>query len=544
MTGYIPTILKYAFSAAFALASVPALKKYRYAVQSLLELAVIFAAMDLLLIRFTAPVWVLSALIMFLFNAQALVLSFGGSYTTLVMLTNLDSWQDLLGKMGQYLAAILALLVFTLLPVKKIPMPVTGNLIILAVSLFLQVLCLMAAGPSSSPFFGLMEMIRTLAVNRKWTLLAEKEGKNTAPSFYRESVPGFRKKPESLPENPNIVLIFTEGLSSHMIRDKRKIMPRTARFMRSCLRFSHYYNHTYATYCALIGQLYSGYQLNNYDSNALVSLQSILRERGYDTVMINTEPKNRLFTDYLGRLGFDRVVTGSVDDLRGEARSLSDGQAYGLLWKTLQGQAEKGKPFLTAIYTFGSHISFDSPRGEARFGDGKDSTLNKMRNVDVQFGAFMEKLENSPLAANTLVVFTGDHCAYGDLFYRRAFPAYERVNTDVDEMPLAIWHRDVVPETIDAGGRNTLDMVPTLLDYLDISAPNYFLGTSLFGPGARREDRFDTYFYDASYTLSTEDGNIRLLTDRERNRFEKSLVRYFAARSRGPRKGKKPPAQT
>ena len=50
---------------------------------------------------------------------------------------------------------------------------------------------------------------------------------------------------------------------------------------------------------------------------------------------------------------------------------------------------------MTAIYTFGSHISFDSPKGEARFEDGKDTTLNKMRNVDVQFGAFMEKLKNS-----------------------------------------------------------------------------------------------------------------------------------------------------
>jgi phosphoglycerol transferase MdoB-like AlkP superfamily enzyme len=143
----------------------------------------------------------------------------------------------------------------------------------------------------------------------------------------------------------------------------------------------------------------------------------------------------------------------------------------------------------------------------------------------------MEKLKNSPLGDNTLVVFTGDHCAYGDLFYRRAFPAYERVNTDVDEMPLAIWHRDVVPETIDVKGRNTLDMVPTLLDYLDISAPNYFLGTSLFGPGEEDGPRFDTLFYDATYTLSTEGGSIRPLTDRERKRFEKALVRYFTAKT-------------
>ncbi|MGX8689000.1 MAG: LTA synthase family protein, partial [bacterium] len=143
-------------------------------------------------------------------------------------------------------------------------------------------------------------------------------------------------------------------------------------------------------------------------------------------------------------------------------------------------------------------------------------------------------LKSSPLADNTLVVFTGDHCAYGDLFYRRAFPGYRRINTDVDEMPLAIWHRDVVPETVDARGRNTLDMVPTLLDYLDISAPNYFLGDSLFRSAEESENRFDTVFYDATYTRSTDRGNIRPLTERELQRFEKDLIRYFTARTQSP----------
>ena len=99
MTGFIPTILKYTFSSVFALASIPAAGKKRFALQALLELAVLFAVTDLALIRFTLPVWIVNALVIFLFNAQALVLCFGGSYTTLVMLTNLDSWQDLLGSM-------------------------------------------------------------------------------------------------------------------------------------------------------------------------------------------------------------------------------------------------------------------------------------------------------------------------------------------------------------------------------------------------------------------------------------------------------------
>lgn len=534
MTGMIPTILKYAFSALFALASVPATRKVKYSAAALLELAAIFALMNMLLLPLGRAVWVLSGLVMLLFNAQILVLCFGGTYTTLVMLTNLDSWQDLLGKAGQYFAAILAVLVFTVLPIRRAGTGITLDLIILCVSLFLQVLLLIFCGPDCLPFCGLIDLIRTVVENRRMTKKVKSTKKNLTGRFYREDVPGFRAKPADLPENPNIVLIFTEGLSTHMITDKRRIMPNTARFMSTSLRFTGYYNHTYATYCALIGQLYSGYQLNNYDSNSLVSLQSILKEKGYDTVMINTEPKNRLFTDYLEGLGFDRVLGNDMTDLRGEARSLSDGQAYDLLFKTIEKQAAEGRPFLTAIYTFGSHISFDSPKGEARFENGKDSTLNKMHNVDVQFGAFMKKLEEAPFADDTLVVFTGDHCAYGDLFYRKAFPSYSRVNTDVDEMPLVFWHKGVRPEKIDAGGRNTLDMVPTLLDYLDLSAPNYFLGSSLFCPAEENTSLFDTCFYDATYARSTEKGNIRPLTESEEKRLKKDLQRYFIARAQKP----------
>jgi alcohol dehydrogenase class IV len=67
----------------------------------------------------------------------------------------------------------------------------------------------------------------------------------------------------------------------------------------------------------IIGQLFSGYQHNHYDSNNLVSLQSILREKmGYTTHFINAEPNNSEFTSYLENLGFDSVYSNKniVDD--------------------------------------------------------------------------------------------------------------------------------------------------------------------------------------------------------------------------------------
>ncbi|MCW1002700.1 arylsulfatase, partial [Streptococcus anginosus] len=53
-------------------------------------------------------------------------------------------------------------------------------------------------------------------------------------------------------------------------------------------------------------------QLKNPDSNYLVSLQSVLANRGYATSFINTEPNNREFSTYLNNMKFGKVVNGTI----------------------------------------------------------------------------------------------------------------------------------------------------------------------------------------------------------------------------------------
>ncbi|WP_238140785.1 sulfatase-like hydrolase/transferase, partial [Streptococcus suis] len=122
---------------------------------------------------------------------------------------------------------------------------------------------------------------------------------NVTDYFYRNTIQNARPKPDSLSATPNVVLIFVEGLSQNIVEDEREIMPNLKKFQESSLTFENYYNHTFATYRGLIGQLYSGYQLDNYESNTLTSLQGVLGDKGYQTTFINTEPNNTQFTSYL-----------------------------------------------------------------------------------------------------------------------------------------------------------------------------------------------------------------------------------------------------
>ncbi|MBR3279001.1 MAG: hypothetical protein IKG01_08930, partial [Lachnospiraceae bacterium] len=102
-TGLILTLVKYVFSALLTFISIACTKNIKYTISSLLELACIFLIVNALLPAAHLPVIILSDLLSLLFNAQMLVLSFGAVYITLVMLTNLDSLEDLFGKLVQYL---------------------------------------------------------------------------------------------------------------------------------------------------------------------------------------------------------------------------------------------------------------------------------------------------------------------------------------------------------------------------------------------------------------------------------------------------------
>ena len=68
------------------------------------------------------------------------------------------------------------------------------------------------------------------------------------------------------PDTPikNVIVIFVEGFSAEVMDYKnhssRNLTPTYDQLYKDSLAFDHYYNHTYATYRGLRGQLYSLWQ--------------------------------------------------------------------------------------------------------------------------------------------------------------------------------------------------------------------------------------------------------------------------------------------
>ncbi|RUM70373.1 MAG: hypothetical protein DSZ08_04835, partial [Sulfurovum sp.] len=241
-------------------------------------------------------------------------------------------------------------------------------------------------------------------------------------------------------QKPNIIVIFTEGLSARttsVYSDKYKnLTPHLKDFSENphTTVVKNYYNHTAATYRGLHGQICSTYPWlgsgKNWLENDLLNLSTlhykcfphILQHNGYETIFLNMHYKDSSGNDEMvANFGFDTILSGEtlsntylggIDKIRGHY--LSDHQAYTVLTKYLKEKEKtpKKQPFLLMTYTIETHAFVDIERDGVAYGDGKNNVLNTIYNMDDAFGQFWDYFKHSKFAKNTMIVFTSDHAHY------------------------------------------------------------------------------------------------------------------------------------
>ena len=351
----------------------------------------------------------------------------------------------------------------------------------------------------------------------------ESEASSTAAYTHQMFPVGTESEKFAAAPGTNVIVIFVEGLSENVVDDGRNIMPNMKALQGETYSFFNYYNHTFATYRGLQGQLYSGYSLEDMEPNSLPSIMDCLRENGYYTAFINTEPYNPDFISYLDAMSFDTVIA-NTELATGVVHDISDKDAFELLYDTAEAYGSSGTPFFLGMYSFGTHASFDTA-GEI-YGNGGNRMLNKFYNADCQIGAFMDKFKNSPLAANTMVVITADHATYCDEDFRNTFPDYYRADMSCDEIPLLIYYRGNTGQ-LNAQGRNSLDLAPTILDILNIGYPDTFLGDSLYKAKNERT-AMDSFFWCQGKILYTGDDCVSEPGTEMTTFASKNIARYFA----------------
>ena len=479
------------------------------------ELALVLLVSGYIISRNKLLGHLINFILLLIIGIEIIVYRFAGNYVSLIMVTNLESIQGISGKTILYLLYIIPFIVALCIPTPKIEgrfyksFSKCGLVCVLLFSEFV----VWNSGGNASPIENSILLFRNIyARQERYNKIAQSGNSDFGmldSMFYKDTIGNYISLPLQK-KNPDVVLIFTEGLSQNIIDDERKIMPNVRMYEDRSFNFINYYNHTAATYRGLIGQLYSGHQYNNNDENTLISLQKIMHDNGYQTTLINTEPNNQDFTNYLKTFDFDRIVTSNNTDTW-----LRDDEAYELLGNEVKECYENSKPDFIVIYTFGTHATFDE--SNVKYGDGKNGLLNRFANADYYFGEFMRNFENNEKYNDLVVVFTTDHCTYEDEDFIRTFePSYTREDYFCDQIPLLIWNNKIEAQEINAEGRNSLCFAPTLLDFLDIDGDNYFLGDSIFTDNDVNNliDKVYAIPDEERYRITSEDGISELDEDK------------------------------
>jgi len=440
--------------------------------------------------------YIINIVLSFLFCLQQYFLFRTGNYIDVTIIENIGSFMSLGYKYIFYnLAVIILFVIIAFLPNLNLSYYRKQSLFL---CIFLVVFSLTVSYKNKivySPYIHLSYTTFTIIKNKYYEIQFTKYDAENTEKLFKKSDINMSEFSVYLAKDkkPNIILLFSEGISSEVLDINNNLglslTPNLNKLYEKSIVFSNYYNHTAATYRALRGQIISGYQFlggggggggkgfGQMDKTALIkrmetniiSLIDILNNEGYKTYFVNSQPSNIQFSNYLETFNFYQINTGDIKD-----RYLSDREIFDTLRITIINAEE---PFFIGIYNIGTHHGQDSP--DIKYRDGSNSYYNKFHNYDAQFGVFIEQFLLNDYFNNTIIIFTTDHATFPSPEYKNAFKSEQKYF--VSEIPLLIFYNGIEHKIINAKGRNSICLTPTILDILNIKDyGNYFLGSSLF----------------------------------------------------------------
>ena len=301
--------------------------------------------------------------------------------------------------------------------------------------------------------------------------------------------------------NKSVVVVFAEGFAAEFIekfshRDHKDLTPNLNKFLDEAVYFDDYFNHTASTFRGLRGQLTSSYQLRRgFNSKAdglgqisgdelkktlsgnLISVPHILKSHGYHSYFISAHENDYQLNLMLETLEFDKVY--GANDFNTNKPEMTDQQLFSHLTDLIRDNRLQ-KPFFVGTYNIGTHFGQDSP--DVKYGDGSNCILNTIRNFDDAFGKFWNSVKDRD---DIVVVLTADHAVIPGHLYIETFGTHR--GFPINQVPFVVWNRNFKHQVLDAKGRNSLDLAPTLLQAMGIKdAHNFFLGCSLFDSACPR----------------------------------------------------------
>ena len=251
---------------------------------------------------------------------------------------------------------------------------------------------------------------------------------------------------------------------------------------------------------ASIPALVVPYVISERSGNRINSLASLLSKEGYQTAFFHGAPNGSMGFDAFAKIaGFQNYVGKNeyADD------SGFDG-VWGIwdepFFQFFANEMNQMKePFFTTIFSVSSHHPFKVPEQYKKQFPEEHIPLQKcIRYTDMALKKFFEKASKMPWFKNTLFVITSDHCSESD------FKEYKTAVTYF-AAPLIFFKGDGSLLGKDDSLAQQIDIMPTILGYLNYPKPFVAFGNNLFDPSAQRfvinylEDTYQFLYGDLAF---------------------------------------------
>lgn len=308
-------------------------------------------------------------------------------------------------------------------------------------------------------------------------------------TFINPDYPFFRERKSVQSNNTpplNIVLLILESWPAHSIGSLGGKVEGTTPFFDSLSKKGILFNRFVANGTRSIEGLAStilsipafgdfAFMMGNFEQNIMRPFPAELSKRGYDTIFIHGNNRGSFGSHQFARkVGYKTVLAKEDFD---NYEKLTDG-TWGI-WDHLQLErlyAELNKvkgPFFSTWFSSSSHEPFVVPGKEHEFfkEDTEDyAWLNTLRYSDWSLKHFFKMAEQAPWFKNTLFIITADHTISG-----RADKTW-----DSSRIPLLLYTPSgKLSPQIDSRSASQIDIVPTIIDVLDLNIQHSSMGRSL-----------------------------------------------------------------
>ena len=282
---------------------------------------------------------------------------------------------------------------------------------------------------------------------------------------------------------PNVVLFLVESFGRSTVDERvggEPVAPEFQRLKGEGVYFDNLFANSFRTDRGTVAVL-SGFPAQTkmsvmklpVKSQRLPSIARSLRREGYATSFYYGGDLNFTNTaSYLYGTGFDRLTWQK--DLHFDAPTSKWGYADDVVIDAFTdhvlAEAASQRPFFAAVPTLSSHEPFDVP-----FAKFDDPMLNAMAFTDACLGRFVERVRQTPVWDDLLVILIADH----------AYPyPYGIANSDAlrHRIPM-LWLGGAVrrPAVVETYGSQS-DLAATLLAQLGIAHGDFLFSRDLFDP--------------------------------------------------------------